>query len=143
MQNIVPRLLQFALNGTEYAIATFPDFVTFPVPVTAGIPSRPAQAGDTLIFYAIGLGQTNPPVTGGRAGIDSDKCPERGHGVRTERIAGSQRLRHAVVLRADSRLRRIVPGERYGADGDSERCRGADYLAIGSVTSNAVAIAVQ
>jgi uncharacterized protein (TIGR03437 family) len=64
---IEPRLLQFALNGTEYAIATFTDFVTFPIPVTAGIASRPAKPGDTLIFYGLGFGQTTPAVTAGIA----------------------------------------------------------------------------
>jgi uncharacterized protein (TIGR03437 family) len=83
-----PRLLQFPINltsasisrsaltapdnivtegsvGTEYAIATFSDFVTFPIPTTPGIASRPAKVGDTLIFYGLGFGQTTPPVTEG------------------------------------------------------------------------------
>ena len=85
-----PRLLQFAVNtsgasitsaaittqdnivtenpvGTEYAIATFSDFVTYPIPTTAGLASRPATAGTTLIFYGLGFGQTSPPVTEGVA----------------------------------------------------------------------------
>jgi uncharacterized protein (TIGR03437 family) len=85
-----PRLLEFALNssgasitagavtstdnivtenpvGTEYAIATFPDGVTFPVPTTTGLPSRPATTGDTLVFYGLGFGQTSPPATEGVA----------------------------------------------------------------------------
>lgn len=63
----VPALLQFALNGGQYAIATFTDYVTFPVPVTPGVPSRPAKAGDVLIFYGLGFGATTPPVTEGVA----------------------------------------------------------------------------
>ncbi|HVO96963.1 MAG TPA: hypothetical protein VMT15_02810 [Bryobacteraceae bacterium] len=62
-----PALLQFALNGNEYAIATFTDFVTFPIPVTPGVPSRPAKVGDVLIFYGLGFGATTPPVTEGVA----------------------------------------------------------------------------
>ena len=82
---VVPRLLQFTLNvtgnslstvdnisteagvGTNYAIATFTDFKTFPIPVTAGVPSRPAHVGDVLIFYGLGFGKTSPPVTEGIA----------------------------------------------------------------------------
>ncbi len=32
-----PRLLQFSEGGTEYAVATFTDFVTFPIPPTNGV----------------------------------------------------------------------------------------------------------
>ncbi len=67
VQSRVPALLQFALNGSQYAIATFTDYVTFPIPVTAGVPSRPARAGDVLIFYGLGFGATAPPVTEGVA----------------------------------------------------------------------------
>jgi uncharacterized protein (TIGR03437 family) len=67
VQGTVPRLLQFPFLGQEYAIATFTDFTTFPVPTTPGVPSRPAIAGDTLVFYALGLGQTTPHATEGIA----------------------------------------------------------------------------
>jgi uncharacterized protein (TIGR03437 family) len=67
VQARVPRLLQFPFAGAEYAIATFTDFTTFPVPTTPGVPSRPATVGDTLIFYALGLGQSSPAVTEGIA----------------------------------------------------------------------------
>jgi len=41
---------------------------TFPVPRSLGIPnSRPARAGDALTFYALGLGQTSPPIADGAA----------------------------------------------------------------------------
>ncbi len=85
-----PRLLQFTLNttstsilptaistadnivtenpvGTQYAIATFSDGVTFAAPTTAGLTTRAATAGDTLVFYGLGFGQTNPPATEGVA----------------------------------------------------------------------------
>ena len=58
-----PKLLE--LSG-RYAIAVNQDG-TFPIPRTAGIPSRPARPGDTLVFYAIGLGPTEPPVASGTA----------------------------------------------------------------------------
>lgn len=38
---------------------------TFPIPVTNGIPSRPAHPGETLVIYAIGFGQTQPAVASG------------------------------------------------------------------------------
>jgi len=62
-----PSLLQFAFNGYQYAVATFTDFTTFPIPTTAGVPSRPAKVGDELIFYGLGFGATTPAATDGVA----------------------------------------------------------------------------
>jgi uncharacterized protein (TIGR03437 family) len=77
--NIVPaapRLLFFYLGTQDYAIALFPDGVTYAIPSTPGILSRPAVAGvDTLVFYALGLGQTNPPVTEGQAAPAAQVAP--------------------------------------------------------------------
>jgi uncharacterized protein (TIGR03437 family) len=58
-----PKILEFL---GRYAIAVNQDG-TFPIPTAAGIPSRPARAGDTLVFYAIGLGPTDPAVASGAA----------------------------------------------------------------------------
>ncbi len=58
-----PRILRFV---GDYGIIVNQDG-TFPMPVTAGIPSRPARAGDALTVYAIGLGPANPPVESGVA----------------------------------------------------------------------------
>jgi len=58
-----PRILTFLGN---YAIAVNQDG-TFPVPPTPGIPSRRARPGDVLVIYAIGFGQTDPPVASGEA----------------------------------------------------------------------------
>jgi uncharacterized protein (TIGR03437 family) len=51
------------IGGKQYIGALFPDFQTFALPTGAisGVPSRPAQPGDTLIVYGVGFG----PVTGG------------------------------------------------------------------------------
>lgn len=57
-----PRLLR--LNIGDYGIIVNQDG-TFPIPAMAGIASRPARAGDALVIYAIGLGQTTPPVASG------------------------------------------------------------------------------
>ncbi len=56
-----PRILTFFGN---YAIAVNLDG-TFPIPVTPGIASRPAKAGDVLVIYAIGFGGSTPPVATG------------------------------------------------------------------------------
>ncbi len=65
VQSAVPRLLPLGID--DYGIALLSDNVTFAIPTTPGIPSRPAQAGvDTVVFYALGLGQTNPPATDGQ-----------------------------------------------------------------------------
>jgi uncharacterized protein (TIGR03437 family) len=140
----VPRLLPFQLNGTAYAIATFADNVTFPIPVTAGIPSRPAVPGDTLIFYAIGLGQTVPAAQEGVA------------------VPGLANISNCLVVFGAS----VLPGANiYGTPGYCGLTPGSVglyqvnvqvpvgtprgdavpvYLSIGgAVTSNSVAIAVQ
>jgi uncharacterized protein (TIGR03437 family) len=53
-----PRLMRLGVG--DYALAVLSDAVTFPIPATAGLPSRPAQVNDVVVFYALGLGQTNP-----------------------------------------------------------------------------------
>jgi uncharacterized protein (TIGR03437 family) len=59
-----PKLLELSFG--RYAIAVNQDG-TFPVPRTTGLASRPAVPGDTLVFYAIGLGPTQPRVASGAA----------------------------------------------------------------------------
>ena len=62
-----PRLLRFNL-GDFGAIVNARDG-SYPLPVGAipGSNTHPASAGDTLIIYAIGLGDTNPFVATGAA----------------------------------------------------------------------------
>ncbi|MBK9168707.1 MAG: hypothetical protein IPM24_14730 [Bryobacterales bacterium] len=57
-----PRLLRLGIG--DYGILVNQDG-TFPIPTTPGIPSRPARRGDALVIYAIGFGQTDPPVQSG------------------------------------------------------------------------------
>ncbi len=55
-----PRLLR--LDGANDALAVLGDLRTFVVP------AHPAKAGvDTVVFYAVGLGQTSPPALDGQA----------------------------------------------------------------------------
>jgi len=65
-----PRLLRLGIG--DYANAQLNGTATLAIPVTPGIPSQPAKAGqDVVVFYAFGMGQTVPaatdgvPVTGG------------------------------------------------------------------------------
>ena len=44
---------------------------SFPIPATPGVNSHPAKVGDTLVIYALGLGQTTPSVTSGTAAPSS------------------------------------------------------------------------
>ncbi len=63
-----PRLLRLGIGN--YPNAVLSDAVTYPIPVTPGIPSRPAKAGvDVVVFYALGLGQTSPPAADGQAAV--------------------------------------------------------------------------
>ena len=63
-----PRLLQFSYPGLEgYAEAYINSSTVFAVPVTTGISSSPAHAGDTVVFFAFGLGQTVPAAMDGAA----------------------------------------------------------------------------
>ncbi len=76
--NIVPaapRLLRLGIG--DYPIAVLTDnVITFPLPATPGISSRPAKAGvDVLVFYALGLGQTNPPAADGQAAPFAQVAP--------------------------------------------------------------------
>jgi uncharacterized protein (TIGR03437 family) len=60
----VPRLLR--LNIADYGIVVNGDG-SFPIPPTTGLNSHPAKVGDTLVIYALGLGQTEPAVQSGVA----------------------------------------------------------------------------
>lgn len=57
-----PRLLRLGIG--DYGIIVNQDG-SFPIPTTPGIASRPARAGDALVIYAIGFGQTTPAVASG------------------------------------------------------------------------------
>ena len=71
----VPRLLR--LNIADYGIVVNGDG-SFPIPPTTGVNSHPAKVGDTLVIYALGLGQTNPAVESGVASPSSPLGRARG-----------------------------------------------------------------
>ena len=58
----------FNLGGDQYVVALFPDYATYVLPsgAIAGITSRPAQPGDTIILYGVGFGAVNPSVPAGQ-----------------------------------------------------------------------------
>jgi uncharacterized protein (TIGR03437 family) len=60
----VPRLLR--LNIADYGIVVNQDG-SFPIPPMPGVNSHPAKVGDTVVIYALGLGQTDPAVQSGAA----------------------------------------------------------------------------
>lgn len=64
---VVPAILRLGISN--YGIIVLNDPVlTFAIKPTPGISSRPARAGfDAITIYALGLGQTTPPVTAGVA----------------------------------------------------------------------------
>jgi uncharacterized protein (TIGR03437 family) len=165
--NSAPRLLQFALNssgasitpaaitttgnivtenpvGTEYAIATFPDFVTFPIPTTAGLASRPATVGDTLVFYGLGFGQTTPAVTEGVAVSGTTTIANCTMVFETNVLPGAPNVSSTPSFCG------LTPGAvglyQVNVTVPSGTPKGSAvpvYLTIGTATSNSVSIAVQ
>ena len=57
----------FNLNGKQYAIAYTPDFLTFigQPGMIAGLNFITAKPGDTIVFFALGCGPTNPAIQAG------------------------------------------------------------------------------
>jgi uncharacterized protein (TIGR03437 family) len=57
----------FAINGIQYAVATFADG-TYVLPTGAipGVTSRPARPGDTIILYGVGFGPVIPNIPAGQ-----------------------------------------------------------------------------
>jgi uncharacterized protein (TIGR03437 family) len=69
-KKVSPALLTtpvFNVGGKQYVAALHPDLTTFvgPTNLIAGVPFRPARAGDPIIIYAVGCGSTNPATAAG------------------------------------------------------------------------------
>jgi uncharacterized protein (TIGR03437 family) len=58
----------FNIGGTQYAVALFPDGMTYVLPpgAIAGLPSQRAQPGDTITFYGVGFGAVIPNIPAGQ-----------------------------------------------------------------------------
>ncbi len=68
---LMPGILappSFRINGVQYAVALFPDGVTYVLPTgaIAGVPARPAKAGETIVLYGIGFGPVTPDIPAGQ-----------------------------------------------------------------------------
>jgi uncharacterized protein (TIGR03437 family) len=68
---VAPGLLApsaFNVGGSQYAAALFPDFSTYALPsgAIAGLNSRPAHPGDTIILYGVGFGPVTPDAPAGQ-----------------------------------------------------------------------------
>jgi uncharacterized protein (TIGR03437 family) len=68
MAGISPALFTYALQGRFYADALFAsDYANVAAAgALPGVTSRPAKAGDYILLFATGLGQTNPPYPVGQ-----------------------------------------------------------------------------
>jgi uncharacterized protein (TIGR03437 family) len=59
-------------SGSRAVAVNYPDgTLAWPANVIAGLTTRPAKPGDTLIIYATGLGAVNVPVADGAASLDA------------------------------------------------------------------------
>jgi uncharacterized protein (TIGR03437 family) len=68
MASVSPALFTYALQSRFYADALFATDYAYVAAVGAlpGVTSRPAKAGDYILLFATGLGQTNPPYPAGQ-----------------------------------------------------------------------------
>ncbi|MDX2181513.1 MAG: hypothetical protein SFV18_18100 [Bryobacteraceae bacterium] len=86
-----PRIMQwFDFGAQGYAICAFNNELALALPPSITIPgfaSRAARAGDQLVIYMLGLGQTNPPSTTGSA--PTFNPPQTVPGVTTVRFGAS------------------------------------------------------
>jgi len=139
VQSTAPALLSY--DG--YALATFTDYVSFPVPTTDNlIPGHPAAAGDILIFYGLGFGQTSPAATEGIAAEGLTNVPNAvmvfGQGAAGTGVSATPS--YCGLTPGSVGLYQVnvtVPG------GIQPSPSVPVFLSIGGVASNPVTIAVQ
>ena len=77
---VEPGLLappSFKLAAGQYAVALFPDGVTYVLPpgVAAGVPTARAKPGDTIVLYGIGFGPVTPDISAGLLVGQSNTLP--------------------------------------------------------------------
>jgi uncharacterized protein (TIGR03437 family) len=68
MAPVAPALFGYTVAGKFYAVAQIANttIIVAPVGTFGSAPSRPAQAGDYLTLWALGMGSTNPAAPAGR-----------------------------------------------------------------------------
>jgi uncharacterized protein (TIGR03437 family) len=63
-----PRILRLGIGDYGTIVnqdGSFPIPASYPIPSLTGVANHPAKAGDVLVAYALGLGETVPPVLSG------------------------------------------------------------------------------
>jgi uncharacterized protein (TIGR03437 family) len=70
VNGVEPGLLApslFSVGGKQYVAALLPDYATYILPTgaVAGVSSRPAKPGETIILFGIGFGLVTPPSPAG------------------------------------------------------------------------------
>ena len=68
MAPVAPALFGYTATGRFYAVAQIANttIIVAPVGTFGSAPSRPAQAGDYVVLWALGMGSTNPAAPAGR-----------------------------------------------------------------------------
>jgi uncharacterized protein (TIGR03437 family) len=71
VNSIEPGLLappSFNVGGVQYVGAVFTDLATYVLPpgAVAGVTSRRAKAGDTIVLYGVGFGAVTPTISAGQ-----------------------------------------------------------------------------
>lgn len=138
-----PKLLRLGIG--EYGILVNQD-QSFPIPATPGINSRPARAGDVLVMYALGLGQTTPAVVSGAASPATNLASVTAATTVTFGIGSPNGSSLPVRPQFVGLTPNFVGLYQINAQVPSDSPKGSRVvleLSVGQVTSNRVEIAVQ
>lgn len=67
----------FRLAAGQYAVALFPDGITYALPsgVAAGVPAARPKPGDTIILYGVGFGAVTPDIAAGNIVQQNNSLP--------------------------------------------------------------------
>ena len=64
----------FKVGANQYVVAQFLDGTyVLPVGAIAGVTSRPAKPGETIIIYGVGFGPVTPPISAGQIVTESNQ----------------------------------------------------------------------
>jgi uncharacterized protein (TIGR03437 family) len=138
-----PRLLRLGIGN--YGIIVNQDY-TFPIPVTPGVASHPARAGNVLTIYALGLGPTDPPAADGAGAPGVEPLARVSAPVKVHFSGGFQ----GYATKSDPLYAGLAPTfvglYQVNAMIPEGTMRGPEipvYLDVGGVVSNRVNIAME